>query len=144
MEVMGLEKVTPEEVFNRLLELEISRTEVALRTFVSLRRAKKRLQTRPVKGYWSKDREGEYKLVIKVRATFDKEDYQSFINSCTDLCSGEWGFSCTLFVLVGIHENPTDRVKELLDRGISQQIRVIFKDNAAEEITKFLLEDSEV
>jgi hypothetical protein len=140
---MGLGQVTPEEIFNVLLELEVSRTEVALRTYVHIRRSQKNFRARPVEGHWSRDRGGEYRLIIKVRALFEKDDYQEFINRCTGICSGEMGFSCTLFVLVGIHDNPSDRVRELEKRGLSQRIREIFKDTESDEIIRFLLRDTE-
>jgi hypothetical protein len=134
LEVLDMEPTSPEELYNLILELQVSKTEIAFKTFINyLSERKKNFRFFPIGGFWTARKSKEAHLVLHLRGNFEPDDSENIYKSeVGHLLVGPFTYILT-------SKNPT--VDELESVGVLKFISEMFPKTEQEEICKFLLRD---
>jgi hypothetical protein len=82
LEVLDEEPTNPDEIYNLILELQISRTDYALKTYICyLSERKKSFKFLPIEGLWTSRKSQEPHLILHLRGNFEPDDPEKFTNS---------------------------------------------------------------
>lgn len=134
LEALGVENTTPEEIYNYILELQISRTEIALRMYIGyFSERDKPFRFFPVRAFWTKRINRDPLLILNLRGEFDESDSYLFYDcrQIQDLITG----SCFMYLLT-----PENITVEYLEKSdILSYLKSTFKTEDTGDITKFLL-----
>jgi hypothetical protein len=135
LEVLDMEPTTPDEIYNLILELQISRTDIALKLYINvMSERKKSFRFFPVEAFWTIRKNKEAHLVLHLRGNFEEHDFEDFYQSeIKHLLTGPFTYILT-------SKNPT--VEELESQEIIKFISDTFPKIEQEEVCKFLLRDT--
>jgi hypothetical protein len=133
LEVLDLTSTNPDEIYSFLKELQICRTDIALKTYIIyLSHREKSFRFFPTRALWTQKNNKDIHLVIHLRGQFTDRDRQDFF---THPEISRWIQGPYTYIMT-----PPEVTEECLEKlDICNYVKNMFSHEEQEVIFKFLL-----